>query len=559
MLQISTGKFYGDKPVHEKIGYGILYSNYEWSSSIETCVGTLEPVDHSGNVKSYIFKFTNRLPQGGNLVSTGDHEIIEQFKLLFSFYFKCIADHEKDLILKHCRENKLNMNDPHTPFEIAGRNFKNEIRGKEEEVAGFKVFLKRIVFLERKKYNKLLQCLKAYNNSLLVLNDNFELAYSLLIYCLESMSQSFDNYEPTWADYNNQTKLALEKEFVKLDKESADSIKSILLEESHLKLQQRFIRFIKSHISNEFYTSEAKEITQPIRVSNLDVILKNAYSLRSKYVHSLEGIIDELKNKRMAQGEFLYLKGSPYLTYRGLLRLTHYIILSFFTSQEVFEKEDYPWEQELPNSYDIKIYNPKILNDTQNFDPSKVLDIFMTFLNDLETTIYDAEPLTHSNELMEMYIEKIPQAKKSEKLIMKAHILMYNLHLEENYKIESFDIVKESYSDELFNSYTIEALLTFSLSLAEIPYRGHDAIDIFKNYINSKYKPRRLQIPQKLELIIILEIANTFLKEEDVKKFMCLLDYAIKDAPSKSKFQEYLNDCIETQKLVKINEATKYL
>lgn len=38
------------------------------------------------------------------------------------------------------------------------------------------------------------------------LNYNLDLAYSMLVYSLESLSQSFDNFELIWEDYNPEIK-----------------------------------------------------------------------------------------------------------------------------------------------------------------------------------------------------------------------------------------------------------------------------------------------------------------------------------------------------------------
>jgi hypothetical protein len=89
MLQVISGKFF--KPGFRQTSPAkvILYSNYSWIGTIQTCVATLEPVDTFGSsICSYVLNYTNQMegePRPGALAPTGDWEIIRQFQLLCTF------------------------------------------------------------------------------------------------------------------------------------------------------------------------------------------------------------------------------------------------------------------------------------------------------------------------------------------------------------------------------------------------------------------------------------------------------------------------------------------
>jgi hypothetical protein len=91
MLQIISGRFFGDGKVHEQESDAILYSNYSWLAPIKTSVAELRPVDTMGRrVSSYVLRYTNRYerasPKDPMVLAISD-EAVEQFRLLASFYF----------------------------------------------------------------------------------------------------------------------------------------------------------------------------------------------------------------------------------------------------------------------------------------------------------------------------------------------------------------------------------------------------------------------------------------------------------------------------------------
>lgn len=553
MLQISTGKFFEKDDLYVNDGKGILYSNYSWRDPINTCVGKIEPVDNHGNISAYVFCYTNRMEKGSILVRTGDHEIIEQFKLIFSFFFQCFADPDRNAVEMNCRKNKRNMNDEFLPYEFAGRNFEPKINGTDQEVQEFNVFLEKLMGLERDKYKQLVQCLEAYNNSLVALNYNFELAYSLLIYCLESISQSFDSYEPTWDDYNQREKLELEKIFSELEDEQSDAIKDILLEDRHLKLQKRFITFITSNIDDSFFVEEAEGINVPLRKSHISQVLKNAYDIRSKYVHSLQSIMKQLKMPSIGSGEVYSWEGNPQITYKGLLRLTHHVIKNFFESQEYFESESYNWKDDLPGVVQVEFDEKYWVGKTEGFSQEHSIIKLNGFLSQLERALIYEQPLTDLTELMEIYAEKIPQSKKKYKLPMISTHMLYNLHLKEELRVSGYEKVIESNQSTLDNP-SIEGLLTYAILTHKLPYSASESEEIYLKYDKSKYKPSSVKIPKFFELLIMSSLANKFHQEGALDKYNVWLRECILNTPGNLELQKHLITCREQNSLIDIGE-----
>ena len=115
------------------------------------------------------------------------------------------------------------------------------------------VFLEQLLALNREDYINILNCIVAYNASVRLLSEDISLAYSMLVYCLESLAQSYDSYIPIWDDYKEDKKNALEKVFKTLDEDAVEKIKEILIKDEHLKLSKRFQEFVVGHIGDKFF------------------------------------------------------------------------------------------------------------------------------------------------------------------------------------------------------------------------------------------------------------------------------------------------------------------
>ncbi|WP_176521368.1 hypothetical protein [Priestia megaterium] len=551
MLQISSGKFYKTDELHINDGKGILYSNYSWIGPIETCVGTIEPADTHGEITSYVFSYKNKLEKGGILVRVGDHEVIEQFKLIFSFFFQAFSDIDRNVVEMHCRKTKRNMNDEFIPNDFANRIFESKIYGTEEEIKQFQEFMRKIIGLERSKYKKLIQCLDAFNNSLLALNYNYELAYSLLIYCLESLSQSFDNYEPEWDDYSQTIRLKLNQVLSNIESEKAEEIRDILLTDSHLKLQKRFVNFISSNIDNSFFMEEAAGINLPLKKSALNQVLINAYDMRSKYVHSLQSIMKQLKMPGIGSAEVYTWRNNPFITYKGLIRLTHHVIKNFFENQDFLEKEEYDWNSDLPGVIQVELSEEYWLANCTGFKQEHSTQKLNGFLSQLQNSFLYDKPVTDLTELMKFYEKLIPQSKHKYKLQMLASYILFNL-MSEKVRSVNYESIVEKHS-EILNQPSIEALLTYALVSKSLVFTTAVCEDIFKKYEKRKYKSSSINIPSYIEFIIMLNITNAFHAEQNTEKYQEWLDKSIMNLAGNYKLQEYLSKIKESNLQIDLN------
>jgi hypothetical protein len=64
MLQIISGKFFGEGKINEEQCDAILYSNFSWGCPVTIPVAELRPAAPGTRVSSYVLRYTNRYQPG---------------------------------------------------------------------------------------------------------------------------------------------------------------------------------------------------------------------------------------------------------------------------------------------------------------------------------------------------------------------------------------------------------------------------------------------------------------------------------------------------------------
>jgi len=301
MLQIISGKFFESTERHSSEGKGILYSNIALHNKIDTSVATLEPADVYGQTSAYILSYNNQIEkdpkaQGFSLVRTGDAEILRQFKYICTFGLRAIFEEDRNVVYKMCRENPISSHEHYVPSGYINRILDLGIYAQQKEIDEFVAFVEDLIGLPREVYNTIINCLGAYEAAIKLLDDDINSAYSMLIYCAETLSKRFYTYNPVWDDYPQDQRVALEKCFNGLAPNNIVQIKNILIKDSHLKLTKRFANFLLQYLDESFFLDDAYTLGRAVKKDEIERALINAYNTRSRYVHNLEPIIRNLTN-----------------------------------------------------------------------------------------------------------------------------------------------------------------------------------------------------------------------------------------------------------------------
>ncbi|AFZ58045.1 hypothetical protein H6G54_16035 [Anabaena cylindrica FACHB-243] len=556
MLQVISGKFFTKPNRFTHDAKAVTYSNFSYSQPIKTCIATLEPADifHESAVP-YIINYTNQIEydeiRPGVISRIGDPEIVQQFQLLCIFGLRAFFHTDKRNVEINCRERRKNSGDYYLPSKFVKRFFDTSIRGNEIDISTFVQFVDKVIGLPRKEYTAVIRFLGNFSDALQILNYNLDLAYSMLVYSLESLSQNFDDFEATWDDYDQKIKNNLDKQLLIIDQDVATEIREILLKSSHLKLQQRFIKFITNNISDTYYLDEALDTTitttRPIRPSEIEIALKNAYSMRSKYAHQLIPILNQLKSPQLAEGDVFPWQNSPYLTFNGLTRLAYHVINNFVQKQPYLETEEYDWNGDIHNIVPTAIVQMKMaaqywIWNSLGFSPDQVFDRFSGFLSHFIEAILDSKntDLIDLHELLELYETSIANAKRQQKIAMLSMYLIYNQSLIPELQMKNHVTFIKKHID-ILNECCIETMLVNILCGKQWNWDIHDCVFQYSNkYIKRKFTENALNLPFILELCVIFEIANSYLRIGSKDEYYKWMQTALLESCGNQSLQSYI-------------------
>jgi len=545
MLQIISAKFFHSEDRYRYDGKGILFGNYRWYEPIETCVATLESVDIIGSVTSYVVSYVNQIekPDKGHqwgLLRTGDAKILEQFRLLSILGLQSYFHHDRESVAIACRKQPLSMSD-RVPSSFVPRFFHSSVQGTEEEVAFFTTYVEKVIGLPRGVYRAVLAAHKGFADALEVSDHNIDLAYSLLVFVLECLSQTFDGYSPTWEDY--PSKGVLDPILRNLGDSTAEDIRHALLRDENLKLQKRFVDFVSTHVRKSFFIEEAPVKRRALRKTELARVLRNAYGMRSKYTHQLQPIHELLRTSGFATSEVILWKHEPYLSLAGLVRLVRHVICSFVAKQESLEEEDIDWRSELPGVVHVPFAPQYWIWRRESFQPENATEKLEGFLQQIESAHVSGESISDLRDLMAAYEEILPRVHGTDKLRMFALYCAYSLIVQEDGRTQNHKTVIAK-NERLLEECSIEAMLVLLILENKWQWEPRDLVKQWILYQKQRYHSRGLAIPPGLEILLQVEIAEAYLEAGSTQRHSMWLGRALLDASGRSGLQSIIRDAL---------------
>ena len=554
MLQILSGKFFNEKiPIKEFEDKAIFYSNIMMFGKIETELWVLENINLNPNVSSYLLTL-----KGYDLKDSRQFsypEAFDEFRLLTSFWFKSIFEYDKSDIEILCRDIPQNPNDNQIPSKILPEYF--SLQKVSGDFENYKLFLDKVLKLSRKKYKAILSSIGLFFQALNAVNYNLELAFSLMVFSVESLCQKFDDFQENWEDYDEDIKSEINK-LVKnygISDDDCGDLKYILLKNDHQKATKRFINFCVDYVSEDFFKGEAVNSKNPLKKSDLQHVLKNCYSIRSSYVHSLKKI--EKVNyliSMMDDKETLKNETDIFLTFTGLTRLVHHILNNFIFSCEETGFEEIYFVEEMPDMVNAQLAPQYWITDERGFKPDNIFIYYHYFLTLL------VQP--HDKRLLEfkelMYkIEK--DLKKGVKKNFKGTMLIFyylcNKLYDENGISENFNLTCEKYDiNSTLDNLCIETLICKLILNEDICWSLDNIIICYENYVKNKFRKNALNLSDYYENCIVMYICKRFYYDENYDGFNEWMGKLILELPSKLKCQEYIQNCIDENKDIEISE-----
>ena len=518
MLQISTGRFFEEEKQRKHYEKFVFYSNVQIFQDISLFSPEIkiEQVE-SGDVSCFVVSYTLITEEHPIVIKCGEQDFVQQFILAWAFFFDCVAKVQKESVQKICREKKSSSSGRQTTSEISPRTVDLGRRLENNEIADFEKFIDTLVLTSRGTYRSIIAALKIIDDAKETISTNFDLAYSTIVYAIESLSQKHDNYTPSWDDYYEDVKKKVEDVLDEIDEDKSDSIKRILIEGEQFKLRKRFEKFVLSYLSESYFREFLGENTNTMRVSFLQKSLNNLYQLRSSFVHELKPLDVMLSSPHSPASDYIMRFGKPYFTYSGLNRMIREVIINFTRNNISSDDGAIDWVGETSSTMVAEMAAQYWIRNPNGFDGSKANKWFQEYVEMLNSS-----KVTEQSKIMKK-IESIFDCEKSQyKRPLVHYYWLYNaIHTRDCDDWKSFLSKRSEYIGGCFNFYIVILYLNSGLSYraAEKPDSLKDIdLDEFDNlygkYLQERFHKSGLSLSGYIEAGL-LSAANIALKSGD--------------------------------------------
>lgn len=557
MLQIISGKYFGDGERISHDGFGVLYANLTGYSGIETICGRLEPAAQGSPITSWIFLYKNEIEkqdEGQNiLIRTGDDEIVNQFASLATVGADAFMSVEREEAVRTCRTAKAHGSDVGLPLRYLPSTLETPKYLKADQADKLREFLKDCMQLSRGRYKSVLSSCRTIKHAISIVGSNYELAYSMYIYAIESLAQQFDGYEPSWDDYDPDVRKKIDISLDGLGEVVAAKVKGALLESSKLKAQQRFLSFVNEHVDESFFDHEIGELGSWIRPSELDSLLKNAYLARSGYVHELRPVVSHLKSGILRRGDVLHYLQRPHLTISGLHRLALHVIRSFARDPGPEAGESINWRTELPGVETFELSPQYWIGNQQGFETSRAPKLLSGFMENLREATRTNGSISDLRKTLAGVAGRIKQSRPSinhDCLI--CLYWLYNWSVRDDGKDADWLDVKDDL-EALLEKCTFPKVFAFALQTCVCPWPALEAWQAFQTYEKQREHKNGFNVHVFTEVLVLASISNRALKDQDETTRLQVLSHAYVECVGRPRLRAALKESLENKTSLLMN------
>ena len=216
------------------------------------------------------------------------------------------------------------------PKKFVQRFFDNKVEPSDSERDAFVSFVDDLLALERKQFLVAMRAIKTYVAALHSIPADLGLSYTLFVSAVETMVEGPYRSQVSWADVDTETQEAIDVALECASEETAIAVRKACLKlvKPKSSLSRRYRDFIVDKIDRDYYRTPRTVSNFPVTSRELPKVLRNAYNLRSKYIHSAAPLPGELLFP-CNYSEVSYVARDPVLTVQGLARITRHVIWRF--------------------------------------------------------------------------------------------------------------------------------------------------------------------------------------------------------------------------------------
>lgn len=542
MLQLCNGNFLKTDNLYKTHHRTPLYTNLSIPrEGIDFCIGKLLPSSMYLSPKVIICEIEERQPSknpDGSLaafISTTGQDLMNDLAHVISFYFCGLCTTSQSFTKQLLSGERIAGN---ATRDYLSKFFDERITITQEQAFAFQLFFSKLVNSPRAYYEKSIQAIRRYVTAAIRISDDLDAAYTLFVASIESLSQDALESEINWEDIDPRKRKGLDEIIKNLDDSIANSIRDEIISHEHLALSRKFLTTTMNSLDRDFYNTKDKSF-RLAGENELKIAIKNAYNLRSKYVHVLKPLPPEISEPHNLN-YCVEVDEKPHLTFNGLAAVNREVILKFVNDMPICEKEDLDILRIIPGVRFARMSEEYWMHDVRALVKGNYTSMFAAVLSRIEHGIINGK---HEIPNMQLVVNEIGNRLATENNKDDIRILMSTLTLlSAIYKFtldDSYDKTIQKHT-HFYDSKGIEMLLINTMCGVKLE-SINEYYASFKAYIQSKYQKKKIKLSEFFESLICANLANHFLDDNNHTILNELLDHIAINTPNSPIKIEHFN------------------
>jgi hypothetical protein len=533
VLQINSGKLYPNGVGRKNKLRGVLYSNLVLmgleDSPIVTAAGTLLQVDPFGSPRPLVYELTEQMEDAGGapgvLISHGVQPYLHDFAAVASFVLRAVCTPDPDLCAR-LLSGKRSLGVATPSDKLVRRVFDKEIWVRPSDAEALTSFVTELIALKRKCFLAAMQAIRTYVTGLHRVADDLELAYTLLVASIESLAQDFDGHEGQWADYEESKRHRIDVALAEADEVTAERVRAALVKIEHLALSRRFRDFALDHMPR-CILREAGRVGAPGRLDLRDAI-KEAYNLRSRYVHNLRDL-PRLLDSDFSYSETIHSGHAIYLTLEGLSRVVRTVILEFVARQPKVETEVYDFRLERYGIMQAQLAPEYWIGRPELLTPDSGRQWLEGFLQQFARHLLSRTAITDLSAVSVRIEGTLPGLRSEQRTPMAALYCLYNRIVPAENRSPKFEETIDRNRDVLA-AQSVESLVVHVILEIVPSWSLDDHKALVDLYFRQRNQKSGFRVPELFEAGIILALAERYRAAGETENAKSLLSFAADNA-----------------------------
>lgn len=535
MLQINTGKLYRRGVGRTNCLTGVLYANVRLphERAIVTGAGTLRAAGSGPADLALVYEVEERIetadPAPGVLVSHTVGPFLDDFAVVASFGLGGVFSRDPETV-RALTGGRPGFSSYEAPEKFVASFFDRSIYVSDGHADAFIAFVDALLALERRSYLGAMRSMRTLVAGLHRIPDDLALAYTLIVSSVESLAQDFDGFAPTWSDLEDRKRHAIDAALADAASSQADAVRAAVLANEHVALAQRYRAFVQARVDADYFR-QSDAGAHPLARFELDAALRQAYGLRSAYIHRLRPLPTPITLPH-GHWETTTVERRPALTFQGLFRLTRHVIKAFVAERPKVDKEmhDYTLEQAGVVSMEWApqywVWRPLANAAEARRRLEGLLSLTASVLGrEPDAKLVDIRPMLADVERL------LPQAAaKHRPALLTMHVL-FNLLVAPDLRTPGFEAFLEKYGPEA-SAPSIEALIVLTVLDANQNWSIEDHRAMLELYFAERTRPKGLHAPRLLDAAACLALAAKYQASGDAATAGLLIGRAVETHPS---------------------------